>query len=292
MSDYFFLDSYYYYAPVPRALRLRELLSKRELNARRLTLLFVGFSSPNSLINSITRLLTGEGIGGAYELVWGLKRETKGKTRLFGLSSMIKDFLYERLGRSPKVCLTSGIPSLLGEEDLSLLEFLERYFTSKLDRLDVSPPSAIKISACFPQDKICISHKGLRYIINNYYKVLREIATKYNNIFTKYNSYMVCKVARILEINMVGDYRERVKDITSTEVSFFLSKFNCRKCSLPRHEEDVKKALFISEFALNNLSSKIYVAPIASIVTEKWDECFSCLVSKLGESTANVIVVK
>ncbi len=122
--QFLYLDSYYFYAPIPRVLWLREKLGKTGIRGYRL--LYMQFSSPSYFLKSLTRVIAGYSVTSIAVPAYSTTARRGGRGgALKPLEKFLKILgpLFSGRERS-KTINVLHLARLVGEEQAAILDFL------------------------------------------------------------------------------------------------------------------------------------------------------------------------
>lgn len=219
-----YLDSYYFYAPIPRVVVLREKLSEKCGGSCKL--LFEGFSSPKKFIDTLERFL----------------QQRKYKV-------MIQDILRGRR-RSVKIDLVN-LSMFLGDENAALLDFI--LYEARLRETEER-----KTIYCDSSTKLKVTRDLVKHL-RDYAWLLANVGTLYQH----YQEYMLCRTCKLIGIKYPGDViRENIRQYAGIESSLSIIEERCpckEQCRPGRDDDDVKRALGILNFFKRRGGDKVII---------------------------------
>jgi len=259
------MDSYFYYAPYPRVVKLKKVLRRAKIKPRTL-LVQQPLINPNFVVN---------------KLVW-LQGAVPSSTAICNIP------------RGSKVRVTAlGQQGSVGEENAAFIDFL--VFLLR----DVSRASEkLRRGLCPKSDTVLIGKKLKRklnkIILSRDFSDLRPLFKSRTSIGELYSEFMVCRAAKILGVKYPDSiervsYRRKKND---SRLLHFLKNYAATcidVCSLGEHWEDIGRALALHTYVTERDLS-VYVATQATLKPRKEkEECFSCILAALVESTSKLI---
>ncbi len=257
------MDSFYYYAPIPRVGKLKGLLNRIGIEPSKL-LVQDPLIRPDFIINELTHWL-------------------KGDAKLRGIVLAIirnKHINISKLSRNDEV----------GEERAAFLDFLvfvlrgdTRSAARKLQEGLCPSGGVIKLGS-----KI---RKNLRKLTEMDLSVLSDLIppNKYRVKLAKlYSEYMICRACKVLGVKYPysvvkvpfkykGKNDGRLRNFIEGEIR------ECMElCELGDHWEDIGRVASLLDY-ISNCREPVYVATLATLLPQKADaECFSCMVRVLS----------
>jgi len=278
-----YLDSYYFYAPVPRVVILKDKLSR--YNLRKYKFLYGGFAGSRYFVQHFTQTLCGEAISSIPSLyVWQRKpKPSKGFQKF--LDSLKEVFG----GRVPeKRIRLEKLIEIVGPEKANMIDFIvfilrNAYAEDRISR-----------GYCY-SEYIEIDRDTAKALYNICeIEFLIRLLKRHTSLYKLYESYSLCKTCWILGLK----YPHDVVPIREVETSAISTAEvlcdDCREACSGKHVDDVEKAKALLLYAKGDPSTKIYVATVASVTKpEKFSqECFSCLAKCIEKKTDNIEVLQ
>jgi len=234
-------------------------------------------------VQNFTQALYGESITSILSLQQ--RGELKPSKGLQKLLSMLKGVLggkkYEKRIKLEKLI------EMIGDETTAMVEFVVFILQN--------PDAENKIERGYCNPKYIKIDRGTALRLYGLVRIERllELIKTYTNLYKLYESYLLCKVCRILGLR----YRDDVVQIGRIETSAISTDevlCDCMDLCGGKHVDDVEKAKALMLYAKRNPSAKIYVATVASVTTpEKFHhECFSCLAKCIEKKVNNTVVLQ
>lgn len=276
------LDSFYYYAPIPRVARLQPILGKKVKG--KYMLLYTGFSAPQILLRNLIGLLYGSETNNIVKIISQPTKKTEKPDSPLGSMSTLLGLLLRGRRRTKKIKLEK-LARIIDPEKLSILEFL--LFLAKYK--DTTKLSRVISQGHCPSKEISITRKDvarLRAISDPV-----ELSKKMLRLYTIYQEYVLCKTCKLLGLKYPRDVRrERLARIDTARARQFLETAcsKCKKyCDPGRHVDDIRRALALREYAEQHRDIHLYIATIAAVTGNK-EECFTCLAECLDNSCQRI----
>jgi len=282
------LDSYYFYAPVPRVLRLKEKLREDDLSNYKL--LYIPFSNPQYFIKMLTRTLLG------YEIVVISKSppvaESKGISKRSGVIQVLIQKALNSIvrGRKPKKCIDFRKTRYIDEEKLAIIDFLA-FLVKHNDRV----MDTLNKGDCSAKPRICLSKndvKKLRRLSERIEEVVNLVKNQIN-LYKIYEKYMICRTCKLLGIKYPDalvtinklpiDYKKASEILTSCP---YCSKV----CDYGKHADDFSRIVTLMEYLEKN-PDRLVIATIESISKSRKGECFSCLTKCISSLQGGIKVI-
>lgn len=276
-----YLDSYYFYAPIPRALELRKVLG----NARGYTLLYTPFSSPRHFLKALTRIVMGTEITSLVGIQSLASRSRAVGSPLRRFAEKLLNALF--IGRAHAITIDlESACRVVNEEHLAVIEFLAFVLRhgdrarELLDRGVCSKGTKLRIDADTARELRNLMHP----------ERLAELVCRHASLYTMYEKYSLCRVCRLLGINYPRNVVELKQCADMNQAQELLRE--CPQCLDPcgggAHRDDLLKAASIELYARRNYGAKILIATITTISRKNIVECFSCLARCLESRNRNI----
>jgi len=282
------LDSFYYYAPIPRAVRLWEKVYRNKANKQLKcqpncfeALLYMRFSTPEKLVRYITEST------GLPKYLEKLRKHMRGRSEVsINIETYVK-------GKD------------VDEEYVNMLDFLVFYFLKRLEGktdteiLDLLSEGRYKPKLEMRVDSRILNVLGSLEIIrgNLIPKVrnIRRITVNLNQLHRMYQEYMKTRICHLLKIDCSRvEVLPQLPDKHNCTMrnSSFRDCNNCIEVCGPEHNDDVARAEAIKYFLYKREDVKLYIATTESVGLSKEDnECFSCLAKCLESTMENRVEV-
>ena len=287
-----YLDSYYFYAPIPRVCKLKEVLSRKLPHCRfnkKFKLLYLcsehlGFSSPISFLKLLTQTIYDETITNITTLF--AEGHEAGRT-FQEFSNLIKSIFSDH---SYSVYL--DLQRLAGRVDPEKLEMLK--FLVFVTKYSDDAERLVRNGYRYSESEITIDREtalALRDLVKpERFASLMKSCTKFYKL---YKEYMLCKTCRILGLAYPNDIVNINLEIPCEMTSEILETFQECKRICCGHRDDVQRAAVLLNYARKNSSCRIYLATKATITTPQdfERECFSCLAKCLERSISNIVAL-
>mgnify|MGYP000126619377 CR=1 FL=1 len=278
------LDTYYFYAPIPRVLKLKEKLEGNVVGYR---ILYIPFSSPRYFLKMLIRAVTGVEIT-------SITRLRNIEFRRSALQRVIEILKPIFSGRKHSVCIDlEKVVKYVDEESLAMIDFLV-FLLRYGDRAS----EILNRGICSEGAELCINRDEAEELrrLTTRIESLASLTRRHTSLFDVYEKYMVCRTCRLLGIRYPGDILILSKPsiVEDKEIQKLLA--TCSQCSYActhgSHIDDIVRALAIQYYAERNPGTRILIATVRSITKKRVRECFSCLAECLETISRNIEVVK
>jgi len=280
-----YLDSYYFYAPVPRVINLKHKLS--QYNPRNYKLLYGGFSRPQYFMRQLTQtIISGEAAASILSL-YVRPRELKHSKAIKGFRDMLKDILSGKVDQ--KRLKLEKLARSIGDENASMIDFIVFLLQNSEPENKISKGYCNILDMKIDRETALALDDPVKIM-----KTLENFKRRHVSLYKLYEDYMLCKTCRILDLKYpyAVDYSIKEFKVSSTESLKALCN-NCMDLCSDGHNDDIEKAEILLEYAETKPSVDIHIATVATLDQKKFQkECFSCLVKCMDEKVDNIVALK
>lgn len=276
-----YLDSYYFYAPIPRVVNLRHKLSQYGL--RNYKLLYGGFSGPRYFVQHFTQTFYGETITSIPSLHTQQRELKPGK----GFQKLLNALKGVFSGRTSKRCIRlEKLIKIVGDERANIIDFTV-FILRNADAED-------KISHGYCYSECIEIDRNTAEALYNLVKIeaLIKFFKRHTNLYKLYENYILCKTCQILGLKYPYDVIpiEGFEEYTTVTIEALCN--DCRDLCIGHHD-DMKRAEVLLLYAERSPSANIHIATVATVTRPEkfYQECFSCLAKCIEKKVNNIVVL-
>ena len=258
-----YLDSYYFYAPNPRVVKLKHKLSRYKLQNYKL--LYDKFSSPQYFVDMLSQTL--------YTLQKVL--------------NLLSNVLSGRARKKRLDKLMNGLIKIVDAEKAAMIEFIVFILQN--------PDAEGKVRGGYCKPKRYIDRETALALLNlGKPEAIAELTRRHTSLYRLYEDYMLCRACQILGLRYPDDVI-RLEELDESLAVNAVKDLcvNCMGVCEGRHIDDMRRAGALLLTAERRQSDRIYVAPIATVSKARMfqQECFSCLAKCIQQKASNIVVI-